>query len=210
MVLNKKMKIIDLTHTFTPNMPVYPGDSVPKLEESIDTENNIVHFHLETGMHVGTHMDGPLHMIPNGRKLSEIPIEKFVANGHLLDARGKEKIDVELLEGKNLQEGDCVLIYTGFDKKLREPAFYKDYPDLTENFARKLVELKIKFVGMDTPSPDKVPYNVHRILLKEEILIIEALNNLSELLDIENFEVTALPAKFEAEAAPVRVVARIS
>jgi len=28
------MKIIDLTHTFTKDMPVFPGDSIPKLEES--------------------------------------------------------------------------------------------------------------------------------------------------------------------------------
>ncbi len=61
---------------------------------------------------------------------------------------------------------------------------------------------------MDTPSPDKDPYTVHRILLKEEILIIESLKNLSELLDVKKFEITALPAKFEADSAPVRVIAR--
>lgn len=203
------MKIVDLTHTFTENMPVFPGDSFPKLKEGIDTENDIVHFDIETGMHVGTHMDGPLHMIPDGRKLSEINPERFVANGHLLDARGKAEIGVELLENKKILKGDCVLIYTGFDKKFRESLFYTDYPDFTEDFARKLVDLEIKFVGCDTPSPDKAPYNVHRILLKEEILIIEGVNNLEMLLDVEKFEVIALPTKFEAEAAPVRVIARI-
>ena len=203
------MKIIDLTHTFRKEMPVYPGDNPPTLEENIDKEYDIVHYHLSTGMHVGTHMDGPLHMISGAKKLSEINPEKFVANGHLIDARGQKEIGVELLKNKNISPGDCVLIYTGFDKKFRDPDFYTSYPDLTEEFAHKLVELKVKFVGMDTPSPDKAPYNVHRILLKEEILIIEGMNNLGELAGVEKFEVIALPAKFDAEAAPARVIARV-
>jgi kynurenine formamidase len=53
------MKIIDLTHTFTDTMPIFPGDNIPQLKENIDTKNNIVHYHLETSMHVGTHMDAP-------------------------------------------------------------------------------------------------------------------------------------------------------
>lgn len=201
------MKYIDLTRTFTDAMPVFSGDGPSVLTEGIDRGNNIVHFYLSTGMHVGTHMDGPLHMIPNGRKLSDISVDRFVAKGHLIDARGSREIDVGLLEEHSIAEGDCVLLYTGFDQKFGEPAFYTDYPVLTEACAQELVRLKIKFVGMDTSSPDKTPYNVHRILLCEEILIIEGLVNLSELLSIKEFEVIALPAKFEAEAAPVRVIA---
>lgn len=106
-------------------------------------------------------------------------------------------------------EGDCVLVYTGFDRKFRDPSFYTDYPVVTKDFAKKLVELKVKFIGMDTPSPDKAPYDIHRILLREEILIIEGMSNLSELLNIETFEVIAFPSKFDSEAAPIRVVARI-
>lgn len=81
------MKIIDLTHVFTTSMPVFPGDDLPILKESIDAENNIVHYYVSTGMHVGTHMDGPLHMLSDGRKLSEIDPSRFIANGHLIDAR---------------------------------------------------------------------------------------------------------------------------
>lgn len=203
------MKLIDLTHTFTTTMPVFPGDTPPKLSENIDSEQAIVHYHLDSSMHVGTHMDGPLHMIPNGRKLSEIEVEKFIANGHLIDARGKNEIDIELLNGHDIAPGDCVLVYTGFDAQFRQPSFYTDYPDFTEDFAKRLVELQIAFVGIDTPSPDKAPYAIHRILLKEEILIIESMSNLSALLDFKKIEVIALPTKFEAEAAPVRVAARV-
>lgn len=190
-------------------MPVFPGDDLPQLKESVDNDHEIVHYHISTGMHIGTHMDGPLHMIPNGRKLSSIPVDRFIANGHVIDARGQKEIGVDLLASHAIAEGDCVLIYTGFDAQFHDPSFYTDYPDITEDFAKKLVELRVKFVGMDTPSPDKAPYAVHRILLKNEILIIEGLTHLSQLLNADSFEVIALPSKFEAEAAPVRVIARI-
>lgn len=203
------MQIIDLTHTFTNSMPVFPGDQAPIVEEHIDVGNKIVHYSVTTGMHVGTHMDGPLHMVEGGKKLSEFPADKFIANGHLIDARGKNEIGIDLLEGKNILEGDCVLIYTGFDEKFREPDLYTSYPDITEDFARRLVTVKVKFVGLDSPSPDKVPYSIHRIFLSNDILIIESLNNLGALLDAKKFEVTALPTKFEAEAAPVRVIAKL-
>lgn len=203
------MKIIDLTRTFTARMPVFPGDSPTRLTRDIDAGDGITHFHIETGLHAGTHMDAPLHMIPGGKKLSEFSVEKFVAQGHLIDARGKEEINVSLLDNKNIQQGDCVLIYTGFDEKFGTPEFYTDYPVLAEDFARELVDIGISFIGMDTPSPDNAPYAVHRILLGSDILIIEGLCNLNELATISSFEVIALPAKFEAEAAPIRVVARV-
>jgi len=202
------MKIIDLTHLVTNGMPVFPGDNPPKLERGQD-EGNMVHYYLESGMHVGTHIDGPLHFVPGGKKLSEIEVSKFVARGNLIDARGKSEIDVDLLEGRNIKAGDCVLVHTDFDKKFGESSYYEDYPVLTEAFAQKLVELKINFIGLDTPSPDKAPYTIHPILLKEEILIIENMKGLDQLLGVDEFEVVALPGKFDAEAGLARVIARI-
>jgi kynurenine formamidase len=49
---------------------------------------------------------------------------------------------------------------------------------------------------------------VHKILLSAELLIIENLTNLEALLGIDKFDVVALPAKLQCEAAPVRVIAQ--
>ncbi|MBI4250318.1 cyclase family protein [Candidatus Uhrbacteria bacterium] len=203
------MTIIDLTHTVTNRMPVFPGDRVPRLSEYRDRRREIVHYRIEASMHTGTHIDGPLHMIPNGRKLSEIDISRFVANGHLIDARGSTALDISLLDGHTIAPGDCVLLYAGWHEKFRTPDFYADYPCITEELAHALVERKIAFIGIDTPSPDVAPYNIHRILLQKEILIIECMNNLSRLLGAKEFEVIALPPKFCSDSAPVRVLAKI-
>jgi len=121
------MNIIDLTHTVTNRMPVFPGDRAPRFAEYRDRRRDIVSYRIETSMHTGTHIDGPLHMIPNGKKLSEIDVSTFVANGHIIDARGNATLDASLLDGRTIAPGDCVLLYAGWHEKFRTPDLYKDY-----------------------------------------------------------------------------------
>ncbi|MBI5227826.1 cyclase family protein [Candidatus Micrarchaeota archaeon] len=203
------MKYIDLTHTFSANMPVYPGDPLSELKR-ID-KDRIVDHQLTTGMHVGTHMDAPLHMIAGGKRLSEFDVGKFIGNGVLIDARNKEQVDVDSLDKIRIRDHDIVIIWTGFSEKFRTKPeeYYAKYPSISEELAKKFVELGVKIVGMDTPSPDRAPYKVHKILLEKEILIIENLTNVERLVGIKKFEIIALPAKFDTEAAPVRVIARV-
>jgi len=76
------MKLIDLTHTFIEDMPVYPGDPASKLKQIANIEKDgFVDHEIKTAMHVGTHMDAPLHMIQDGKKLSELSLEKFFWSG---------------------------------------------------------------------------------------------------------------------------------
>lgn len=204
------MKYIDLTQTFKQTMPVYPGDSLPELKQvCFINKDNCNTFAIKSGMHVGTHMDGPMHMIKNGKKLSTFAPDKFFGRGHLIDAR-KKPINKELLKNLKIKKGDIVIIMTGFYKNFNKSDYYKHYPAILEDFAQELVKLGVKTVGMDTPSPDYPPFIIHKILLSKNILIIENLTNLEALLNHKKFNIIALPAKFEADAAPVRVVAEIS
>lgn len=205
------MRFIDLTHTFDAKMPVYPGDPESSLTQIASIEKEGFSDHeLHTAMHVGTHMDAPLHMIEHGMCLSEIPVERFLGKGHLIDAQGHERISGDLLDGVHIERGDIVLIMTGFSRKFRSKEYYTEYPELTSDCAERLVACGISIVGMDTPSPDRPPFPVHKILLGNGILIIENLTNLEALLNVPTFTVSALPMKLAADAAPVRVVAIVS
>lgn len=206
------MKIIDLTHTFTKDMPVYPGDPKSTLKQVAHIEKDTYNDHkLTTVMHVGTHMDAPFHMIKDGKEIDEIYPDKFIGPGIVINVSGKQKIDAAAVENVQIKPGSIVLVYTGFGSKYRDQSYFKGYPEFTEDFARKLVELKIKIVGMDMLGPDyDKPWATHKILLENEILILENLTNLEQLLELEKFEVIALPAKFKADAAPVRVIAVIN
>ena len=93
--------------------------------------------------------------------------------------------------------------------KYRDRSYFENFPTITEEFAKRVVESKVKIVGMDLPGPDQPPFPIHKALLGNGILIIENLTNLDKLLGVTNFEVIALPAKLHADAAPARVIARI-
>ena len=206
---NQRM-LIDLTQLITNGMPVYPGDEPPQLTETVHfDEHQCVNHQIKSSMHVGTHMDGPMHMVRDGRKLCDLPVDRFVGRGILVDARGRAVIDADVLEGVTVEAGDIVLFWTDWSKKWGSEEYYGNFPVLTPALAEKLVTAGVKMIGLDTPSPDGEPYTVHRILLGKEILIVENLVGL-EALAGKAFEVFALPTKYDADSAPVRVVARVS
>ena len=191
-------------------MPAYPGDPKATLTESanIDADGYTDHL-LHTLMHVGTHMDAPLHMIKGGAYMDEIPLDTFFGGGVLIDTRGKNLIDASILDGVDIEPNSIVLIYTGFEDHYHTPKYFEQYPQIDESFAKRMVDLKVKIVGMDIVGPDQPPFLTHKQLLGHGILIIENLTNLKSLLDVKKFDVLALPAKFHTDATPVRVIATI-
>ncbi|MBI5230301.1 MAG: cyclase family protein [Candidatus Magasanikbacteria bacterium] len=204
------MHYIDLTHTFTTRMPVYPGDAVPQLQQIANIEKDKFADHeVRTGMHVGTHIDGPMHMVKGGRKLSEIPIERLIGQDILIDARGKAVIDETVASVVKISQGSIVLCLTGWSEKFGAPEYYTDFPRMTRGCALSFIDHGVKMVGLDTPGPDDSPFPIHKLFLEKEILLIENLTHLNALLGVEAFEVYALPAKFETDSAPTRVIARV-
>ncbi len=204
------MKLFDLSHTFSDDIPVFPGDPKPQIEQVASIKENSFNDHkLTTVMHVGTHMDAPLHMIAGGKTIDALPVEKFIGNGIVLDVQGKDIIDGSVLDGIALKEGSIVLLYTGFGEKYGQEDYFSNAPVIAEDFARMMVEHNISGVGMDMSGPDAdQPWIVHKILLTNEIFILENLTNVGQLLEVDAFEVIALPIKLKADGAPTRVIAR--
>lgn len=204
------MKYIDLTHTFVDNMPAYFGDPSTTLKQITTIEQNgYVDHELKTVMHVGTHMDAPLHMIDGGKYMDEIPLDCFTGSGILLDVRGINVIDTAVLSGVTLPKHGIVLLYTGLSDTYGTKEYEKT-PEITQDFAHAVVDAKIRIVGMDFLNPDiEESFPIHKILLSHKVLIIENLTNLGELAGEKDFEVFAFPMKLHAEAAPVRVVAAV-
>ena len=204
------MNLIDLTHTIRRNIPVFPGDEPIQLDQVRTIEDDgFTNFRLTSEMHVGTHLDGPLHKIPGSPLISELPIEMFTGHGILLDVRGKSTIVFRESYRSQIPAESIVLFYSGLGKNFGIQDYFVDYPDISEELAGFLVEKQIKMIGLDWCSPDHSPYPIHEILLRNGILILENLTNLDQLPGSANFEVFAFPLKIEADSSPVRVVARV-
>jgi len=201
---------IDLSHPLSESTPSFPGDPKTSIRQlRHEGGDGILTGEISCGLHTGTHLDAPAHFIKGGRLVSDYPADRFFGRGVLIDARGKEKIDVDALGVKEIRNGDIILVLTGWDKKYQDQGYFKDYPEVTENFAKNLIALGVKMIGLDSPSPDKFPFPIHRMLLAKDILIIENLTNLEALLPYEIFKIVALPAKIAAEAAFCRAVVNV-
>ena len=112
------MRLIDLSHTFTHHMPVFPGDAVPIIQQVSNLANDGCVAHaITTSMHVGTHMDAPMHMVEGGKSVAEIPLQHCMGQGVLIDARGQRIIEDTVLDSYQIQPGDVVLFCTGWSEK---------------------------------------------------------------------------------------------
>ncbi|GAA0379985.1 cyclase family protein [Paenibacillus motobuensis] len=201
---------IDLTHLIQNGLPVYPGDQETSLLQSKHIRQDYYNNHqLNINMHAGTHIDGPMHLLDIQRYLSEFPLEQFIGRACLLDVSGQEIIDYEEKYETLIKPQDIVVLYTGHSKCYGQNEYFAEYPILTREFAELLVRKQVKMIGLDTPSPDKYPFEVHKVLFQHNILILENLANVEKLLDVSHFEIIALPMRIQADSAIARVVARI-
>lgn len=202
------MKFLDLSYEIENGMPVYPGDKEINLEKVADVKNEGYTSHIYNGnMHVGTHIDAPMHIIEDDKFISDYSIDKFIGRGILLDVRGEKEIQLKDEYFKSIKENHIVLFYTDFSKKYGQKEYYEDHPVISKELADFLIRKKVKMVGFDMPSPDRSPFEIHKELLQNGIFILENLTNLQELIYEENFNVFAQPLKIKAEGSPVRAIA---
>ncbi len=202
--LSPPAKIIDLSHTLYNGMPSWPTHPQPSFEQTLWTARDGYALTLLKRMttHTGTHVDVPAHFIAEGKKVSDIPIEKFVGAGVVLDLsprRSGEEIGVGALEqfDEQIQRGDVVMLHTGWDKKRAMTSEYLfEWPYLGLDAANHLASKGVKAVGTDClsiagwagsvaahgPVTTSSPSEVHKALLSQEILIIEELAHLDLVL----------------------------
>jgi len=201
--------LIDLSHDIITDMPVHPYDDPVKLyQDKFLDRDGYNNFKLEIGMHAGTHIDSPMHMTNIDSFINEISLEMFIGKGCLLDVRDESVIKYKEEYSSIVNENDIVILFTGYYEKYGTEEYYKEYPVVDKELADFFIDKRIKMLGMDLPSPDRYPFEIHKVLFNNDILIIENLTNLLQLLSIDNFEIIAFPLKIKAEASMARVVAR--
>lgn len=192
-------------------MPVHPYDEQAAVvqNKSIkkDKYNNTK---VILGMHIGTHIDAPKHLISSGKGIEEYDLSHFMGKACVIDVSNETIIELKEEYKQKICNNDVVLIYTGYGECFTKEVYYsEDVPVLTKEFAEYLSREQIKMVGIDLPSPDKYPFEIHKILLSNNVLIIENLTNLDKLLDVNNFTFSAIPLNIDAEASLTRAIAII-
>lgn len=210
--------IIDLTHSITRDMTVFPGTPRPEFT-SVRTvgENGYAEKKVSFYSHTGTHADAPAHMIQNGKTLDRFDISHFHGPALVIDlrnaaARPDAAIDRSFLAAfeQKIASSDFILFHTGWSRFWGTPEYLDGFPALTPKAARWLTRFPLKGIGLDTISADRMDtrdYPVHHTLLGTGMVIVENLTRLDRLpSDSVLFSCFPLPLA-DADGAAVRAVA---
>lgn len=204
------MKLVDLTHTISHGMSVFPGEAEPSIiRDILPDDAGYVSHRLETNMHTGTHMDAPSHIKSDLLTIDKFALELFSGPAVVIDVRGRSNIAMQPDWEPIFKSHRIVIFYTGHSKSWGTGSYYYDYPEFDAEIAEKLAECGVRIAGFDSPSPDRSPFAFHTIFLRNERFLVENLANLEKLIGKENITFMAFPLKIEAEASLIRAVAMI-
>jgi arylformamidase len=205
------MKVIDLTLTYKKGMRGVSIDTA-KTKAIEGWNSNTLHLYS----HAGTHMDAPFHFEVSDKTIEKYRVERFICDSWVIPIKSKpnQKIKVEDLGRfqEKIQEGDGVILKTGWSEYINTPKYRNELPGIHETLANWFVKQNINLLAIEPPSVAIVTdlieeTKIHTVLLKGDIIIIEGLTNL-EGLSKEKVKLIALPLKIKnGDGAPTRVIA---
>lgn len=219
---------VDLSHTLEAGIPAVQRHARfgHVLYGSHELGHAACHYQLVMSEHTGTHIDAPLHFIPEGPAhygIDQVPLDRVIGRAATIQATDLSPAEsltaarVRAWEDKfgPLKQRDIVLIRYGWDRfwatGVAGREFLEAWPGLSVDAANYMVEKGVSLVGcdaisIDASSAEKQP--AHYALLGNEVYIMENLNNLDQLPSFSVF--MAFPLKVrEGSGSPVRAVAMI-
>lgn len=160
---------------------------------------------IDMDMHTGTHVDSPLHMLPNGGTMQTISIERLVGPCRVLDVTdAKDKITRNDLERYAPKEDEFLLLKT--QNSLTDD-FGSGFVFLAADGAEYLAAAGVRGVGIDAPGieRDQSGHPTHKALFEANSIIVEGLR-LGDVPEGPYFMVIAPIKVLETEAAPARAL----
>lgn len=203
-MLENADRVIDLSNPIDNNVPGWPTAEQVTIDQHLwAARDGVTMESVSMPTHTATHVDAPLHFVPEGDSLDSYPVEHFMGHGVAVDITPKapgEPITEADLEpfAEEIDEAEVVMIHTGWDDyygKTEEYLF--EFPYLAGDAAEFLAgHDQLKAVGTEGlsvggwdeevpekgPSAETPPEDSHRPLLENDIIPIEELRNLGEVL----------------------------
>jgi L-fuculose-phosphate aldolase len=209
-------EVVDLSVPLSDATAHYPTD--PPFHKSIHSDFPAAGARvskIETGLHIGTHVDAPLHVRQAGVAISGMPAHCFLGAAIALETPKRPGQDIEPadFQGRDIRENDIVIFRTGWEERSGSPRFFQEeWPGISLAAADVLLAMGVKAIGLDSPSADgpkaiAAGFASHKRLLDAGVPLFEALVNLRRVAG-RRFFFIGLPLGIDhGEASPVRAIA---
>ena len=117
------------------------------------------------GSQTGTHVDAPFHFSETGLKIDEVPLDRFVGTGVIVDARsvgarGSIGWDYIAPVADQITPGCIVILHTGWSAHYGTDAYFEN-PYLDADACRRLIELGVRTFAIDAINIDETPDDTH-------------------------------------------------
>jgi len=191
-------RIVDLTHSIRPDMPVWPGDPPTRIEPAAALlREGYALNRLIIGEHSGTHTGAPCHLIAGAADMASIPAWRLVLPVVKLDFQSEASSTAKFLVspehisrwergGGTIAAGSAILIETGWDVCWRDTGRYfgENFPGIEPGAAELLAKRGVAAIGIDSPGVDggdSRDFAANRTLAESGALHLENLTNLNQL-----------------------------
>lgn len=212
------MILYDISMTIKPDMAVYKNrdEKKPKFTVSRDfNDGSAYETRLDFDLHTGTHIDMPLHMIPEGESSESWALENIFTACLVLDftTLTGDCITAAALKAKEEEyPANALLIKPGSSVLLKtsnslSDAFDSSFIFLEKSGAEYLADKEVAGIGIDALGieRDQPGHETHKILLNAGIWILEGLR----LADVPGgyYTLAVAPLKIGGvEALPARAL----
>lgn len=201
------MKIYDISVELKNKMISWP-EELAFSQKTEKKNNDICVTEMMLSVHSGTHIDAPRHFIPNGKRISDYSLERFHGKTKICHIQDNSSITKDELLQKSFDGYDKILFKTANSARWAQNAFDRDFIGLSLPAAEHLVEIGVRLVGIDYLSIESIHSignRVHKLLLENDILILEGLD--LSMITGEAYYLCCYPLKVkDAEASPVRAL----
>lgn len=188
-------KVVDISHLQEAEMPADPSLQLPQSDffGQIGVNGGLHNLEvLSYCVHTGTHMDAPFHVIQGAGGVDTVDPLILIGPACVLKldvpagSYGITVEDVKAWEADHgdIQSGEAVLFHTGHDAlwKSDPQEYITNYPYLLPETAQYMVDKGVRYIAMESISPDTSTTESHQILLGNGVGVVE---NVCSLGDIE-------------------------
>lgn len=229
--LPRVSRVIDLTHVLGTRTPAFPGLPTFQIEVMSTVETGGFYFNrINTGEHVGTHMDAPSHFSSEGLSVHEIPAEQLIGPLAVIDIRERAARNPDTMVMPDdilawerrygrLPRGAVVIMHSGWATRFNDPQAFLNadssntlhFPGWSKDATDMLMmERNVIGIGVDTLSLDpgiSTDFAVHYSWLPSQRWGLEEVANLTNVPPSGALLVVGAPKVYSGSGGPTRLLA---